>query len=155
EDSATPAEQVFKNIQVLKGTPAYQVIPSMQFISNSLGVGCEFCHVERAFEKDDKKAKLGARKMMEMQMAINRDNFRGQTEVTCYSCHRGAHAPVGVPVIAEEEPKRPERETAPATPPAMPSADQVIEKYIQAVGGAEALQKITSRAEKGTISFGG
>ncbi|HEY4678434.1 MAG TPA: hypothetical protein VIJ01_14810, partial [Candidatus Angelobacter sp.] len=35
EDSANPAEQVFKNIQVLKGTPANQVVPSMQFIANA------------------------------------------------------------------------------------------------------------------------
>src|ERR1051326_5138797 len=54
EDSADPAEQVFKNIQVLKGTPAYQVVPSMQFIANSLGVECEFCHVRGALDKDDR-----------------------------------------------------------------------------------------------------
>src|SRR6266498_4550669 len=57
--AATPsapklAEEQFKNIQVLKGIPADQVIPSMQFIANSLHVECEYCHVERAFEKDDK-----------------------------------------------------------------------------------------------------
>jgi hypothetical protein len=51
------AEQVFKNIQVLKGTPADQLQTSMQFISNSLGVECEFCHVSGAFEKDEKKPK--------------------------------------------------------------------------------------------------
>ena len=52
--SAKTAEQQFKNIQVLKGVPADQVIPTMQFISGSLGVECEFCHVEAAFDKDDK-----------------------------------------------------------------------------------------------------
>lgn len=153
------AEQAFKNIQVLKGTPADQLQPAMQFISNSLGVECEFCHVQGALEKDDKKTKQTARKMIEMQMAINRDNFKGQPEVTCFSCHRGAHDPVGVPIIAEEEPKRPEPQKAEAAPPALPSADQIadqiIDKYIQAVGGAEALQKITSRVQKGTISFAG
>jgi photosynthetic reaction center cytochrome c subunit len=64
EDSADPAEQVFKNIQVLKGTPAYQVVPSMQFIANSLGVECEFCHVRGTFDKDDKKPKQTARQMI-------------------------------------------------------------------------------------------
>src|ERR1051326_9097945 len=96
EDSADPAEQVFKNIQVLKGTPAYQVVPSMQFIANSLGMACEFCHVRGALDKDDKKPKQTARQMIEMQMAINRDNFKGGREGTCYSCHRGAHDPVAV-----------------------------------------------------------
>lgn len=149
------AEQFFKNIQVMKGVPAESVLPAMQFISASLGVECEFCHVRDANEKDDKKAKVTARKMIEMQMAINRDSFKGQTEVTCYSCHRGAHDPVGVPVIAEEEPKRPEPEKAQATPPALPTADQVLDKYVQAVGGADAVQKISSRVVSGTIGFGG
>jgi photosynthetic reaction center cytochrome c subunit len=154
EDSANPAEQVFKNIQVLKGTPANQIIPSMQFIANSLGVECDFCHVRGANEKDDKKPKQTARQMIQMQMAINRDNFKGEPEVTCFSCHRGAHDPVGVPIIAEGEPKRPEPEKVDATAPALPTADEILNKYIQAAGGAEALQKITSRVEKGTISFG-
>ncbi|MBZ5504079.1 MAG: c-type cytochrome [Acidobacteriia bacterium] len=145
------AEQVFKNIQVLKGTPADQLETGMQFISNSLGVECEFCHVQGAREKDDKKTKQTARKMIEMQMAINKNHFNGDREVTCYSCHHGAERPAGVPMIAEEEPKRPQ---VPAEEAALPSADQIIDKYIQAVGGAESLQKITSRVQKATISFG-
>src|SRR4051794_32317506 len=98
-DSAKPkmAEDVFKNIQVLKGTSADQFIPTMQFIGASLGVECDFCHVERAFEKDDKKPKQIARKMMQMMFAINKDNFDGQREVTCYSCHRGSMKPVSTP----------------------------------------------------------
>lgn len=51
--SPKTAEQQFKNIQVLKGAPADQVIPAMQFISSSLGVECDFCHVQNAFDKDD------------------------------------------------------------------------------------------------------
>jgi photosynthetic reaction center cytochrome c subunit len=154
-ETGKTAEQAFKNIQVMKGVPAESVQPAMQFISSSLGVECEFCHVQGAFEKDDKKPKLTARKMIEMQLAINRDNFKGEREVTCYSCHRGAHDPIGVPVIAEEEPKRPEPEKAQATPPALPAADQILDKFLQSVGGAEALQKVSSRVETGTVSFGG
>ena len=163
----TAAEQ-YKNIKVLKDIPADQLIPAMQFISTSLGVECNYCHVEAAggsagpggrprldFEKDDKKTKLTARKMIEMQMAINKDNFESHVEVTCYSCHRGAHEPVGTPVIAEEEPK-PEPEGPPpgAAQPALPSADQILDKYVQAMGGADALKKITSRVESGSMSFG-
>ncbi|MGB9121300.1 MAG: c-type cytochrome [Candidatus Angelobacter sp.] len=154
EDSANPAEQVFKNIQVLKGTPANQIVPSMQFIANSLGVECGFCHVRGANEKDDKKTKQTARQMIQMQMAINRENFKDEREVTCFSCHRGSHDPVGVPIIAEGEPKRPEPEKEEAAAPALPTADEILNKYVQAVGGAAALEKITSRVEKGTIRFG-
>src|SRR6266446_6315810 len=62
------AEEEFKNIQALKGIPAEQVIPSMQFIAASLGVECEYCHVAHANEKDDKKPKVTARKMINMMM---------------------------------------------------------------------------------------
>src|SRR5260370_23648665 len=55
-------EEQFKNIQVLKGIPAEQLIPTMQFITASLGVDCEFCHVHNAFENDDKKPKQTPRK---------------------------------------------------------------------------------------------
>jgi photosynthetic reaction center cytochrome c subunit len=154
-DDGKTAEQVFKNIQALKGTPAGQLGTAMQFISNSLGVECEFCHVQGAFEKDDKKPKQTARKMIEMQLAINRDNFKGEREVTCFSCHRGAHDPVGVPIIAEEEPKQTEPPKQEAAAPALPAADQIIDKYIQAVGGAAAVDKVTSRVQKGTINIAG
>jgi hypothetical protein len=148
------AAQQFKNIVVLKDVPADQLIPAMQFIAASLGVECEYCHVRGAFDKDDKKTKLAARKMITMMLAINKDNFEGHREVTCYSCHRGATEPVGTPVISSEE-------TAPAEQPdesakaALPSADQLLDKYLAAVGGAAALQKITSRVAKGTASFAG
>jgi len=153
-EAGKTAEQVFKNIQALKGTPADQVATAMQFISNSLGVECEFCHVQGAFEKDDKKTKQTARKMIEMQMAINRDNFKGEREVTCFSCHRGAHDPVGVPIISDEE-RKPEPPKEEAAAPALPTAEQIIDRYIQAVGGAEAVDKVTSRVQKGTINIAG
>lgn len=149
------AEEQFKNIQTLKGIPADQLIPSMQFITASLGVECDFCHVQNAFEKDDKKPKQTARKMMEMMFAINRDNFEGHREVTCYSCHRGSADPVGTPVISAEEPK-PEPAKKPEAPePAGIPAGQLFDKYVQASGGAAALDKVTSRTARGTIDFGG
>ena len=79
------ASQQFKNIQVLKDVPADQLIPAMQFISASLGVDCEYCHVEHAFDKDDKKPKVTARKMMEMMITINNENFENHRVVTCYT----------------------------------------------------------------------
>jgi photosynthetic reaction center cytochrome c subunit len=153
------AEQQFKNIKVLNGIPAEQVIPAMQFISASLGVECEFCHVRQergmAFEKDDKKPKIAARSMIQMMNTINKDNFEGKREVTCYSCHRGASHPVGTPIVAEEDVK-PDAGAEKKPEAALPSADQLFEKYLVASGGAEAVQKITSRVEKGTMTaFGG
>jgi photosynthetic reaction center cytochrome c subunit len=146
------AEQAFKNIEVLKGVPADQLIPAMQFINASLGVECEFCHVAGAFEKDDKKPKNTARKMMQMMFAINKDNFEGHREVTCYSCHRGASKPQTIPAIVAEETATEAEKTA---APALPAADQIIDKYIQALGGAAAIDKISTRVEKGSADFGG
>ena len=151
------AEQQYKNIQTLKGIPADQMIPAMQFISASLGVECEYCHVRGAMEKDDKKPKLKAREMISMMMAINKENFKGHREVTCYSCHRGAADPVGTPTVATEDfkPESGEEKKSSEEKPALPSADQILDKYLAAVGGAEALQKITSRTEKGTLTMFG
>jgi photosynthetic reaction center cytochrome c subunit len=148
------AEEEYKNIQVLKGIPAEQLIPTMQFIAASLGVECEHCHVEHANDKDDKKPKLTARKMMTMMMAINKENFEGHREVTCYSCHRGSLKPVATPIITSENPRA--EEAAGAKPgeakPALPTADQLLDKYLAAIGGADKLQKITSRVQKGTLN---
>src|SRR5580698_6402314 len=93
---AKTAEQVFKNIIQLKGTPADQLTPAMQFISASLGVDCEFCHVQGKPELDDKGAKKTARQMMAMTTAIDKDSFGGRLQVTCNSCHRGSARPVAV-----------------------------------------------------------
>lgn len=159
------AEEVFKNIQVLKGIPADRLFPTMQFIAASLGVECEFCHVHDAFEKDDKKPKQTARKMMEMMFTINADSFDGQRQVTCNTCHRGSAHPVAIPAVMTEESKQPmgappspDAEKKSAEPPkesTAPTADQLLDKYVQALGGASAIDKITSRVMKGTIDFGG
>jgi len=156
------AEEQFKNIQTLKGIPADQLIPAMQFIATSLGVECEFCHVEGAMEKDDKKPKQTARKMMDMMFAINKYDFEGHREVTCYSCHRGSTDPVGTPLVMGDEPKGVSEakkgggkgEGAEGKDAGGPTADQLLDKYLQAVGGAAAIEKIKSRVMKGSITFG-
>jgi len=150
--SAKTAAQEFKNVQVLKDIPSDQLIPAMQFISASLGVECDYCHVERAFEKDDKKPKKTARSMIEMMLTINQENFEGHREVTCYSCHRGAAKPISVPVISTEE-KMPEIAADKAVDKSsLPKPEALLDKYLAAVGGADALKKITSRVQKGTIT---
>jgi photosynthetic reaction center cytochrome c subunit len=175
------AEEQFKNIQVLKGIPAEQLIPTMQFVAASLGVQCDFCHVQGAFEKDDKKNKQTARKMMEMMIAINADDFDGHRAVTCNSCHNGNVKPQAIPDVMTEEPKEAMRGpmmrgpmmtgTVPAGPApsgpvpsatkesakenAGPTAAQLLDKYVQAAGGAAAIDTVTSRVMKGTIDFGG
>jgi hypothetical protein len=160
--AAKTAEQAYKNIQVLKTVPADQLIPSMQFVAASLGVECDYCHVAGAFEKDDKKPKQTARRMMEMMFAINQNSFEGKREVTCYSCHRGNAKPVGIPAIPDAETfaqakagngggEGEKKDPADAKVP----VDPILEKYVAALGGADAIQKITNRVEKASADLGG
>lgn len=149
------AEQVFKNITALKGVPADQVLPAMQFMSASLGVECQFCHVQGKMELDEKKPKQTAREMIAMTNAINKNHFEGHREVTCNTCHHGAGHPAGIPPVTESD--APEHAGPPPAPAAAPTvtADQILEKYLTAVGGADAVKKVTTRVMTGTILAGG
>jgi photosynthetic reaction center cytochrome c subunit len=151
-DSKT-AEQVYKNITQLKGVPAEQLIPAMAVISSSLGVECSFCHVAGKPELDDKPAKKTAREMMAMVASINSGSFAGRERVSCYSCHHGVTDPANVPPVLESD--APET-SAPAPAPSTTAltADDVIQKYVAAMGGADAIRKITSRVAKGSILVG-
>jgi photosynthetic reaction center cytochrome c subunit len=165
-ESGKTAEQVYENIQILKGVPAGQVIPAMQFITASLGVECSYCHVENHFDQDDKKPKKVARDMMQMMFALNKDNFEGHREVTCYSCHRGAPNPLTIPAVGGESqpiaassgasPGSANAEAAaPKIPANLPTVSQLLENYVRALGGSAAVEKITTRVEKGSTTFRG
>jgi len=120
-------------------------------------VECEYCHVQGAFEKDDKKTKGYARGMMDLMFDINKNHFEGHREVTCNTCHRGSPDPMGIPAILAENEKAPEpkKESEEGNkPPAGPSPDQIFDKFLLASGGA-AVSKVTSRVQKGTIDFDG
>ena len=112
------AEQVYKNIVQLKGTPADQLPAAMQFISASLGVQCETCHVEGKPEADDKGPKKTAREMMAMTAMINKESFRGRLTVTCNTCHRGSERPVASPPVMESDMPPTAAAAAPVSPAA-------------------------------------
>ncbi|MBD0372398.1 MAG: c-type cytochrome [Pyrinomonadaceae bacterium] len=153
-----PAEQRYKNIQVLKGMPQSQVIPVMQFMASSLGVNCAHCHVNNngnwEFEKDDKPTKQTARRMIQMTFDINkgnRDIFRG-ANVSCFTCHRGSTEPVNIPLLPvppESTGARPG--AAAATAETLPTAAQVVDKYLQSIGGRAAAERIKTRVMKGSL----
>ncbi len=162
------AEQVFKNIVALKGIPADQVMPTMNFMAASLGIECSTCHVEGKPEADDKGAKKTARAMITMTLDINKASFGGRTQVTCYSCHRGSERPVAIPPVLDADLPGSTAghgvEPAPAARPAGSPAtargpqvqpDEIIAKYVAAVGGADALKKINTRWMKGDVIVAG
>lgn len=141
-------EERYKNIQALKGLPASQMRGMMNYISASLGMTCNECHVKNgdqwAFEKDDNNHKVIARRMILMTMDINKNSFNGRTQVTCFTCHQGHDHPLHVPPLAAA--KAPE---APAAAAAAPKPDEILAKYTQAVGGKEAAEKVKTRVIKG------
>jgi hypothetical protein len=94
-----PVEQTKKNIKVLTGVPTSQLIPTMAFMANSLGVTCTNCHAQ-AYESDEKPAKNAARRMIALQRELNAKYYDGKTVVTCNTCHQGRVTPAATPDIA-------------------------------------------------------
>src|ERR1017187_3487960 len=138
------AEQVFTNVQVLKGIPVSEFMSTMGFFSASVGLNCVFCHVPESLEDwkkfaDDVPRKRVARSMIAMVNTINKSNFGGRAAVTCYSCHHGNERPRQIPSLAlqygtpEEDPNETE---IPPQPVAGPSAGQLLDKFIAAVNGS-------------------
>lgn len=150
-DQEKTVEQVKQNIQVLKGMPESQLSPVMNYIASSLGVQCNHCHVIDStgwyMDKDDKKTKGTARRMMQMVMDLNRNSFGGRTAVSCYTCHRGSTEPVKL-ISLPPPAANPEREATELNASLL-SPEQVLASYETALGGADAMKKITSRVTKG------
>ena len=153
------AEDVFKNIQVLKGIPVNQFMDTMGFFSAALGYNCTNCHGDQVlgnWEKyaDDTPLKRTARRMVQMANSINQSMFGGRQAVTCYTCHRGGPTPKAIPSLLEQYSEPPpddpnEVELSPR-PSASPTADDILNRYIQALGGAEQLGRLNSFIGHGT-----
>lgn len=134
------AGQKFKNIKVLNDMPADQMGKVMNLMSASLGVNCNFCHVGYDFEKDGKEEKETAREMIRMTFELNKNYFGGRQEISCNTCHNGRAHPQSVPNLnlakSEERPVQPET---------LPTIEQILDKYVLALGGKANLEKIASR----------
>jgi outer membrane lipoprotein-sorting protein len=155
------SEQAFKNVTVLKGIPVDEFMDTMGFISAATNYNCIDCHVESRVEGDwsayaqETPRKATARRMILMVQAINKTNFGGTRMVTCYTCHRNVQgAPKITPSLAEQygepPPVDPNEVEIRQQATGAPSADQVFDKYLQAVGGAQKAAAIASVVFKGT-----
>lgn len=147
------AEQVYKNIQVLKGMPASQLDAVMAFFTGSLGVKCNHCHTPGQFEKDDKPTKQTARRMIQMVFDLNKGSLSGIGSgggVSCFTCHRGQTRPESVPSLGRNlwQPNASAATTKAEAP--LPSVEEILDRYVRAVGGTQAIEKITSRVLKGS-----
>jgi hypothetical protein len=160
--AATPAKgqtagEVFKNVttSTLKGITVDDFMGSMGVMSAALGFDCADCHTGAGTDKVnweiDTPRKRTARKMVEMVAVINRTNFGGAQMVTCYTCHHGKdRPPTTIALDTLYGPPNEEKEDIVAAAPDQPSADPILNKYIQAIGGAQRLAGLTSLVATGT-----
>ncbi|HSY49262.1 MAG TPA: c-type cytochrome [Thermoanaerobaculia bacterium] len=143
------AEQ--KNVMVLTNLSDAQISLAMNNMSASLGVRCDFCHVEDPqtkhldFPNDAKEEKKTGREMIRMVLEINEKNFKGRPIVGCYTCHLGKESPAAmvslpVPVIPPAKP----REAEEAERKTYPTAKEVLAKYVAAIGGEPAAKKLST-----------
>ena len=155
------AEKAFKNIQVFKGLPVDDFMETMGIMAASLDFDCSDCHVGAGTDQVDWAAdtsrKQMARLMVTMVANINKNNFGGRQLVTCWTCHRNRDKPLVTPVMdtiygtVTIEPD----DVIVATE-GLPSPESILDKYIQAAGGAQRLASLKSFVGKGTsVSFGG
>lgn len=120
------SEAVFKNIIVFKGVPADDLIPSMEFMSASLGYQCTDCHDPADYSKENRTKEV-ARKMVLMQREINTKNFNGRLEVTCMTCHNRQEHPAGAPIPTGITLRHERMENA-------PKPDELFANHLKAAG---------------------
>src|SRR5687767_534869 len=157
-DKPPVAGDVFKSVMLLRGIPVDTFFEAMGMFANAMGNDCTFCHVSEAVFDKAKFAEsspriMKARQMIVMMNAINKQYFAGQTRVTCFTCHNGSDRPRSESDLSAQyaEPVFDPNAREIAPDPRF-SADQVFDKYIQALGGADRLAKLTSYVAKGSYS---
>ena len=151
------AEEAYKNIQVLRGIPVDEFLGTMGFMAASTGLNCTHCHsgydyTVEAYAADTVELKQTARKMVVIMNTINQSFFGGRQVVTCWTCHQGEQVPRNAPnLLAQYSGITPyEPEDALEQAPGMPAANEILDKYIQAVGGAQRANALTSIVARGT-----
>lgn len=160
-DKPLLAEQVFKNIQVLKGIPVDDFMETMGIMTAALQFDCSDCHANAGTDRVDWAAdtprKRTARRMVAMVATINKDNFGGRQMVTCWTCHRNRDRPLVTPTMeAIYTTPSLEPDDVIVSPPGLPAPSSILDKYIEASGGAQRLAGLTSFVGKGTsVGFGG
>jgi hypothetical protein len=163
-----------KNVKLLGDMPVSQFIPVMNYFASSLGRRCNFCHVNTNgqwnYASDDKPEKNTAREMIKMVLETNKTFFKGNTEVSCFLCHRGRNNPVNVPPLplptpfappagagggtggGGQQPAGAQPQGSPTPRPTPTPAEDILNKYITAVGGQAAIDKMKSRIATGTVT---
>jgi photosynthetic reaction center cytochrome c subunit len=149
------SEEAFKNVQLLKGIPVDEFMGAMGLFSAAVSMCCLECHAPDWAA--DTPRKITTRKMIQMVNTINRTNFSGRKVVSCWTCHRQSDRPQVTPTldVVYGEPIYWAPDDLFLQASGAPSPDKVLDKYIQAVGGAERLTRLTSFVGKGSSTLYG
>ncbi len=135
------------NLRVLQSLPESQLFLLMNLVADDLGVRCDYCHVQATpdlaktpsnvggwkWDSDDKPQKRKAREMMQMTIALNTGHFKGESRVTCYTCHRGSTKPARTPPLPP-----PAGSATTPVPLRLPPVETVWTNYVTAVGREDA-----------------
>ena len=155
--STVMSEQYFKNVQLLKGIPVDEFMDTMGMFAAATGMNCTDCHVQEAGGNwakyaDDNDLKQKTRMMIIMMNTLNRDLLAAVAwslvTLVIVAFARLTLFPASKCNTALRRLRHPDdikQET-----PGAPSADQVLDKYIAALGGAQRLAGLTSIVGKGT-----
>lgn len=151
------AGEAFKNVttSTLKGLTVSDFLGSMGVMAAALGFDCADCHPSAGSDKADwvfdTPRKRTARRMVEMLANINRTNFGGAQMVTCWTCHHGRNLPAtSIALDALYSTPNEEKSDIVAIAEGQPSAAEILDKYIAAIGGAQRLAGLTSYIATGT-----
>src|SRR5262245_23484620 len=147
------SDEAFKNVQLLKGIPVDEFMGAMGLFSAATSMCCLECHApDWAF---DTPRKITTRKMIQMVNTINQTNFSGRKVVSCWTCHRQSDRPQVTPTldVIYGEPIYLAPDDLFVQAQGAPSPTTVLDKYIQAVGGADRLAKLTSFVGKGSATL--
>ena len=153
---AWTGDESYKNVHLFTKLSKSEITRVMNFMRASLGVHCDYCHVVGKggwdWGNDSKAAKIKARQMISMVAEINKSNFKGRPEVSCFTCHQGRIRPNGTPPLPQEEPPYPT--PIPAAVTVDLDASQILEQYIQATGNeaGSKLRNAQSLILKGTTN---
>src|SRR5258706_9394551 len=138
------AGEAYKNVttSTLKGLTVSDFLGAMGVMAAALGYDCADCHIgagtDRVNWEFDTPKKKTARRMVEMVAVINRTNFGGAQMVTCWTCHHGRFQPattIGLDALYGTPNEEKSDIVAPGE--GQPSATQILDRYIQAIGGAQ------------------
>ena len=151
------AENVYLNVQVLKGIPVDQFNDTMGMFSSALLLDCVGCH-DSKITSDPKAFAIStpriqrARQMVLMMNNLNRTSFGGQQRVTCFTCHQGDTQPERSPSLRLQYGELINDPSSFKFFPdvAAPPAQEILVRYIEALGGAQRLAGFTSFVAAGS-----